>query len=291
MIIKERKKSIGMKAEIFKPSPALAPFIENYMIVDIDWRQTPEKSSIWRLIPFGQVSMLFLLGDAHGYNLTGPEETMRETQNAFMVGQFTKPIWLKFSGHTHLIKIQFKPSGIQQLIPVDMKEFTNVPSIELEALWGNSVNFLIEQLYNTKSDVAKINILDQYLEHKLLPQNPQADYIDFTIEQLKINKGNLNVGALENKLGISSRHLERLFLKRVGLSPKELSKIIRLNYAFSYLKTAPDQTLTNLSYEAGYYDQSHFSRDFKTITGISPSKLVSHKSSELFVTHGKCFVK
>jgi AraC-like DNA-binding protein len=280
-----------MKACIYKPCDALSACIDNYMIVDIDWKQIASMPTVWRLIPFGQASMLFLFGDPHSYSLTGAAESMQQTSRAFLVGQLTKPIWLQFTGHTRLLKIQFKPSGIRQLLPLNMEEFTNVPSIDLEAVWGASVHHLLEQFHSAATDEACIACLDQFLQKRLLPHNDSTAYVAYTIEQLHRQNGNMNLQSLERKLGITNRHLERLFRNRVGLTPKELSKIIRLNHAFSCIEKNPAMSLTSLSYESGYYDQAHFSKDFKKIAGVSPSKLIAQTSSELFVTHGKCFVK
>jgi transcriptional regulator GlxA family with amidase domain len=172
-----------------------------------------------------------------------------------------------------------------------MEEFTNVPSVDLQAIWGSAVNQLMEQISEAAEDSQRAALFNHFFEDRLLPQQGAAAYIDYTIRQLEAHNGNINIQHLEKKLGISCRHLERLFRARVGLTPKEISKIIRLNHAFSCLEKQPAMSLTTLSYESGYYDQAHFSKDFKKIAGISPSKLISTKSSELFVTHGKCFVK
>ncbi|MFD3002787.1 helix-turn-helix domain-containing protein [Pontibacter toksunensis] len=280
-----------MKAEIFKPSPSLSRYIDNYMLVDIDWRNTAALTNVWRLIPYGKVSMLFLYGDPHEYSLQGATESMQHTRQAFLVVQLTQPIWLKLTGRTRLIKIQFKSSGAQRFLPVNMEEFRNVPSLDLEAVWGGAIKELLEQLEEASSDTERIGKLNGFLERRLLPQLDLVDYVDYTIQQMKACNGNMAIKGLEQKLGISTRQLERLFRARIGLSPKEMGKIIRLNGAFSSLEADPGISLTSLSYEAGYYDQSHFSRDFKSIAGVSPTKLLSESSNELFVTHGQCFVK
>ena len=144
--------SYYMKAEIFKPSAALSKYIDSYMLVDIDWRNTPALANVWRLIPYGKVSMLFLYGDTHEYSLKGSIEHMQHTRKAFLVGQLMRPIWLKFTGHTRLIKIQFKSSGAQRFLPVNMEEFRNVPSLDLETVWGRAVNEFLEQLEETIGD-------------------------------------------------------------------------------------------------------------------------------------------
>lgn len=280
-----------MKAELYKPCAALSKYVDNYMLVDIDWKNTAGLANVWRLIPYGKISMLFLYGDPHEYSLKGANDAMQKTRQAFLVGQLTEPIWLKFTGRTRLIKIQFKSSGGQRFLPVNMEEFRNVPSLDLEAVWGGVIKDLLEQLEEASSDVDRINKLDRFLEKRLLPKPDLVDYVDYTIQQMKACNGNLAIKGLEQKLGISTRQLERLFRTKIGLSPKEMGKLIRLNAAFSSLEADPEISLTSLSYEAGYYDQSHFSRDFKSIAGVSPTKLFSENSKELFVTHGQCFLK
>ncbi|WP_190300366.1 AraC family transcriptional regulator [Rufibacter hautae] len=280
-----------MKAELYKPSPALSKYIDNYMLVDIDWRNTESVSTVWRLIPYGKVSMLFLYGEPHEYSLNGSADAMQRTRQAFLVGQLTQPIWLKFTGHTRLIKIQFKSSGAQKFLPINMEEFKNVPSLDLEAVWGGSIHFLLEQMEEASSDAERISRLNSFLEKRLLPQQDLVDYVDYTIQQMKLTNGNVPIKGLEQKLGISTRQLERVFRYKIGLSPKEMAKLIRLNNAFSCLEAEPAISMTSLSVDAGYYDQSHFSRDFKSIAGVSPTKLLAESSKELFVTHGQCFMK
>lgn len=272
------------------PSPRLSQYIDNYLVVDIDWRNAPQEYAVWRLIPFGQTSMLFLYGDQHYYNLEGPQFEMQATQKAFMAGQLTRPLWLKFTQHTRLVKIQFKPGGVHPLLPCNMREFTNVPSLDLEAVWGQPVLQLLEQLHEAGDDQQRITALNSFLEDRLQPVSELVDYVDYTVNQLRAHHGNIGISQLEDKLGISGRHLERLFHTRVGLSPKELSKIIRLNVALTKIKTNGNISLYHLSHDAGYYDQAHFSRDFKAIAGVPPSKLLAASATELFVTNGKCFV-
>lgn len=279
-----------MKTEFFKPSPHLSSYIDHYMMVDIDWRNTNELANVWRLIPYGKVAMFFLYGDTYEYSLEGATGVMHREGRAFLVGPLVQPVWLKFTGRSRLIKIQFTSSGAQRFLPVNMEEFRNLPSLDLEAVWGNAINELLEQFEESLSDIASIAKLNGFLEKRLLPQQAHIDYVDFTIQQLHANNGNLSIKSLEKKLGITTRQLQRHFLAKIGISAKEMSKLIRLNNAFNSLMSDPDISLTHLSYEAGYYDQSHFYRDFKNISGVSPTSYFSKNPEELFVTHGACFV-
>ncbi|MDN3724120.1 helix-turn-helix domain-containing protein [Aequorivita sp. SDUM287046] len=280
-----------MKTKLFKPSSPLSNYIDNYMLVDIDWSKTTELANVWRLIPYGKVAMFFLYGDTWEYNFQGANAPMQRERRAFLVGPLVQPIWLRFTGRSRLIKIQFRSSGAQRFLPVNMEEFRNMPSLDLEAVWGNATHELLEQLEASPSDSESIEKLNSFLEKRLLPRQEHIDYVDYTIEQMKANNGNISIKGLEQKLGICTRQLQRHFLSKIGISPKEMSKLIRLNSAFCSLETDPSISLTNLSYEAGYYDQSHFYRDFKSLSGESPKNFFSNNSDELFVTHGANFVE
>jgi AraC-like DNA-binding protein len=75
---------------------------------------------------------------------------------------------------------------------------------------------------------------------------------------------------LSEAAGVGERQLENLFKKFVGLSPKFFARIIRFNYIFRLAESHGDNW-TRLAYEAAYYDQSHFIRNFKKFTGESPA--------------------
>jgi AraC-like DNA-binding protein len=278
-----------MKAEIYRPAPALQPYIEGYVLVDVNWAECDPQSSVWRLLPYGQASFLFLYGDLHEYSYRNAQEAMLRTSRAFLVGQLTQPIWLKFSGCTRLIKVQVKPAGMSQLLPLHLGELTDVPSLDLEAVWGRAVPTLVERLHDAATDADRIQLLDAFLQQRLLPQDGYIDYVQYTVEQLQASGGSLAIQSMEQQLGISRRHLERLFRTKVGLAPKELGKIIRLNQAFQRVQQQPSLSMTALAHECGYFDQAHFSRDFLHLTGARPSKLLAEQSKELFVTHGRCF--
>jgi transcriptional regulator GlxA family with amidase domain len=81
-----------------------------------------------------------------------------------------------------------------------------------------------------------------------------------------------SIAAVARSLGLSERQLERRFLLRVGITPKRFATLRRFERAVALAKTAP--SLTSAALAAGYYDQSHFIRDFRRFTGTTPSDLL-----------------
>ena len=76
------------------------------------------------------------------------------------------------------------------------------------------------------------------------------------------------VAAIARTLGISERQLERRFRDRVGMSPKRFASLRRFERAATLAATS--RSLTRAALEAGYYDQSHFNREFRRFTGMPP---------------------
>ncbi|WP_431214689.1 helix-turn-helix domain-containing protein [Puia sp. P3] len=91
-----------------------------------------------------------------------------------------------------------------------------------------------------------------------------------SLQLIQKNNGMIAVGQLAEGLGCHKRRLERQFMNAVGLSPKRFCNIVR---AHAFLKHLPEgESLTGYAYESGYYDQAHLIREFKQMTGLTPSQ-------------------
>jgi transcriptional regulator GlxA family with amidase domain len=84
------------------------------------------------------------------------------------------------------------------------------------------------------------------------------------------SKGQVMVTELAGRMNITRRNMERKFISLIGMSPKQLSRVTRLQATIKMLQENRFTSLTSLAYENGYYDQAHFIKDFKDFTGISP---------------------
>jgi AraC-like DNA-binding protein len=89
-------------------------------------------------------------------------------------------------------------------------------------------------------------------------------------ELITRSRGQKTVDQIADSLNVSRRHLERRFTEYIGIPPKLFSKIIRFQNARTILKSKQHGTLADIAMEAGYYDQSHFYKDFKDFTGVYP---------------------
>ena len=116
-----------------------------------------------------------------------------------------------------------------------------------------------------------------YLEKRKIFANPVKNY---TRELIRLN-GNCNMERVAGSTCITLRQMERWYKKYVGLTPKQLSKILKFNYALTLIENKKyDETLLDIALKAGYYDHAHFSKEFKKIAGCTPSFKVQMPFSE-----------
>jgi transcriptional regulator GlxA family with amidase domain len=83
--------------------------------------------------------------------------------------------------------------------------------------------------------------------------------------------GTAPVRAIAQRLGISTRSLERRFEQAVGLSPRTARRVARFQQAVHIALAENHASLAAIAVRSGYYDQAHFTRDFTALSGLSPA--------------------
>lgn len=92
--------------------------------------------------------------------------------------------------------------------------------------------------------------------------------------RLRMMNGTVPIQELADAAGISLRHFQRRFHQLTGLNPKHYARICRIGHAIHRKELEPDASWTELALESGYADQSHFIRDFKSLTGVVPREFL-----------------
>lgn len=84
---------------------------------------------------------------------------------------------------------------------------------------------------------------------------------------------------------LSARQAERHFARSVGFTPKELQRLYRFRAALERIQTnSHDETLSRLASQAGYADQAHLSREFRSFTGTTPSRYAQKRATHLYLS-------
>lgn len=263
----------------FDPSPDLSPYIRCYWTLEAPAEEIPEKQ---RIVPDGCMEMIFQLGDLYRQYLD--EENSIIQPRSFVFGQITKPLDIEPTGITNIFAVRFHPSGFLPFANVPLQQLEN-KAVALEVLFGTEGKTLFDEISNAVSVEERIKIVEQFLLQKITdPEN--IDKITSSSVALMLElSGQINVGTLSEQMNVNRRQLERRFSSLIGLSPKQLSKIIRIQATLKLLAENNYENLTSLAYEANYYDQAHFIKDFKEFTGVPPKKFFANnlKMAALFI--------
>jgi len=147
-------------------------------------------------------------------------------------------------------------------------------TIPVDALWGrNAANDLMERLARMPGDAEATSVLEDALadRHASSPSGATCRFVQHAAELLAFS----GVGEVSRQLGVSERHMRRVFQQSTGLSPKTFSRLKRFDRA---VRQALDERRTNwsgLAIDAGYYDQAHLIADFHAIAGTTPRQFMA----------------
>jgi AraC-like DNA-binding protein len=121
--------------------------------------------------------------------------------------------------------------------------------------------------------VERIEFLEEALLTKLNYRKRYLDSLISFVDIVEAQRNNINLGEIAQSLGMSLKTLERRCLEVIGITPKSYIRLVRYNHALETVRTDKSgRNWIDIATECGYYDQSHFIREFKQLTGDSPEK-------------------
>ncbi|MDO4695639.1 helix-turn-helix domain-containing protein [Porphyromonas sp.] len=265
-----------MNYQTFQPHPDLQDFVKCYWILEVPAEPSPQKQ---RAIVDGYIEMIFhLADDVRSYS----DEVGYSLQpRAMILGHPVKPFFFEPTGVVDTFAVRFLPYGFSNLIKRPLRDLTDkvLPLRDVfdEAFSGE----VIQQINQAETTQERIAVIEHLLIEKINTQETIDHVIKNTISALVQANGNRSIHTLLEDCGTNRRQLERKFTQQVGLSPKQLSRVIRLQTALRILLNHPTDKLCRIAYEADYYDQAHFIREFKEFVGTTPRSFGQDASMEV----------
>ncbi len=267
-----------MTYQTFDPDKVLSTFVKCYWLLEGPKEERPRRQ---RIVPDGCMEMIFHYGDLYKQYT---EDGMAIIQpRCFVIGQLTRPLEIEPTGQTGIFSVRFHPEGFMPFATIPLSEMDN-KAIALEGLFGETGLTLATEVLNTPASDGKISCVEAFLFRRLADAQTTDRIVKSVVETILTANGQLSVDELSRQTKINRRQLERRFAAAIGLSPKQLSKIIRVQNVLKVLLNGQFTSLTALAYNGEYYDQAHFIKDFKEFTGLTPKAFYSEnlKMSSLF---------
>jgi transcriptional regulator GlxA family with amidase domain len=126
----------------------------------------------------------------------------------------------------------------------------------------------VDRLSEESSWEARLQLLDDSLVCDVPALSSEVAWLH---RQLEASRGRGRVEPLMDQTGWSRRHVTAHFRRQLGVAPKAYTRLLRFDHARALLgRLSPGRTLADVAMEAGYYDQSHLTRDFIALAGVTP---------------------
>jgi YesN/AraC family two-component response regulator len=254
-----------MKFNTYIPCEILKPFVKSFCIHEVIEQNT------YKVLPATSLVLGFQYKGKLSRLQNGTEFSLSISG---VSGLADHSIAFKNTHDTGTVLIYFQEAGARQFFRQPVHELFR-ESVSLDNFMLRSELLCVEeQLAEAKTDAQRIASIEQFLASQMT--NAQPDMV--VLEALKLihrSKGNIRIKELTEQLCISQSSLEKKFRQAVGASPKKFASIVRLKNVLQHYDTT--KSLTELGYQAGFYDQAHFIKEFKTFTGDTPEKFFSDK--------------
>lgn len=248
-----------MELEFHAPShPQLAELIAGFYFV----RNTNWEELHYQTFP-NNYSILSVLKNSV-VTFTGNRAECRPSEKPLITSNLTisyhGPISINYYGPVNELTIYFRPLALQSFFAAESSHAVGAFS---EFIGSRDFNDLTEQILEMKDRTEQISALEDYLLSKV-----QFEIDPFLCKLLAEVQGRRPISEIAEKMGISRQYLNRLFSKHFGKSPMLFRKISRFRNAVRASINA--NTISDLTFDNFFYDQSHLIRDFRELTHLSP---------------------
>ncbi|MBD8499203.1 helix-turn-helix domain-containing protein [Paenibacillus arenosi] len=240
----------------FQPSPKLSPFVQHYWVVQWDVRETAPY--LQQVLSHPNVNLIVERDIARIYGVSRTTSTRLIEDHGWVVG------------------VKFKPGGFYPFWHKPISELTD-HSISFEDVFGEDDSSLRAAIFAMESLESAVQLVESRLA-AVIERLPGIDSDMLLVSELVANiqadRSMMKVDDVVQRTGMHIRKLQRLFDRYVGVSPKWVIQRYRLHEAAASMEQGEATDWSKFSLDLGYYDQSHFIRDFKAIIGRSPEDYV-----------------
>jgi AraC-like DNA-binding protein len=256
-----------MLYHIAKPSMYLSKFIKHYWTLENCIPQG--KEHIQRIVPSGLLELVFYFDEKPA--TVGNQHSINE--HTLITGQLKNYYDLKITGKISLFSIIFQPHGLSAFLDVPLHELYN-QNLPFNLVFKHDAKEIETRLFEATTFAERIRIVEHYFS-KILFNNAlkyNFERINNVIYKINQAKGLVKIDDLASEACYSRKQFERNFATMVGTSPKQFLKIIRFQHAIARKSLNSNHSLTELTYECGYYDQAHMINDFQELSGMTPKQ-------------------
>lgn len=262
----------------YLPDPSLQPFIEWFYILETGQAEYQQLNAVANY----NHALVFNYGEC--YRLSNKNYDGELLPLCFLSGISTEPYRLHIGPNAGMLGIIFRTAAFSDLLGVHDLEHWHDRRLDATSFLGNRAAHLCEQLAEARAHTARIRLANDFFLDMIARKTPQLTLADRAVNVIYTQRGMLTMDELARFLYASPRNLRRVFNDRIGVSPKFYARIKRFNYAHATITNRQHDWRSFLG-DGGFYDQSHFIRDYRAFSGMPPTRQMP--AGDISWNHGK----
>ena len=199
------------------------------------------------------------------------EGGFRKQPLTVLIGPQFSRVNIKVHSQLSAVRVDFVPGGMYRMLGIPMHKLFDEGFDALD-FFGGKMRSINEQLMNTLKLEDCKNIVEKFLLNQVTKLREFLP-VDSALRMLFMNHGKMLIGKTASFSCLSIKQFERKCKERIGMNPKMFARILKFSNAYRLHESCPQLTWTQIAYEAGYHDQMHMIRDFKSFAGVNPSEI------------------
>lgn len=269
-----------MHYKTVEPPPTLEPFVDCLWILAAPCGEGDAEPEI--VLPDGKTELMVHFGDDFEKREGG---IFQRQARVLMSGQLTERILLRPTGTIGVVSVRFKAAGAARFFQLPFDQIVD-QVVDFSRFEKEVSQQLHDEVARCSSHEERLEVMRSLLVQRLREESQEDIFVRQACQYITKSEGEYSVRELVKLIGFSERQLERKFKKQVGISAKTLARIMRFQKFIALTKASSHLTLADAALACGYYDQSHFIRDFTRFSGVSPRHYLttSHPLSDHFTT-------
>lgn len=247
------------------PADPLAPYVEHYWFVT----HAPEEEVNLRVDVFvdARADLIFNFEDPYHRDVVGGGGSAL-LKRSNIDAQRLVPIRIRQRGFVRIAGVRFRLGGLAPFARDPLTRWSGLTPAPREVL-GDKARTLERELRDCTDFDASARMLDAFFLAHLRIDAAQSTF-ERILAEIVNSGGRTTAGRLAELSEVSSRQVERIFARRLGFPPQTIGRVVRFQTALRRLMSDPGVPLGDVAADAGYYDQAHFVRDFRSFTGGVP---------------------
>jgi AraC-like DNA-binding protein len=206
---------------------------------------------------------------------------------AYVVGTMRRAAVIPLLGRVDLVGVRFRPGAALPFLDTPLDALVD-RHVALDALWGaGAAGSLVDEMASAGAGdgVGRGAGLERALLRRLAAARAEPGLVARAAALMRRARGRVSVAEVAAALGVGERRLGRAFDAAVGIPPKQLARVLRFRAAVRQIERGAAPRWTAIALDAGYADQAHFIREFRSFAGLTPSAFAAERRGVGFVQY------